>query len=96
MHLLLLLLVIALDHISLLCIEPVFELILLFGKFSLHLFQLHRVLLNRLRLLIDLLLQRARHFHHLLIVLIDPIAGAIDIFLQILKTKRPLIEANIE
>lgn len=60
---------------------PVLELILLFSELSLHLLELHGVLLNRLRLLIDLLLQGARHLHHVLVVLGDPISRPIDIFL---------------
>lgn len=60
---------------------PIFKLILLLCKFALHLFELHGILLNRLRLLINLLLQRPGDLHHLLIVLIDPVTSSIDIFL---------------
>ena len=75
---------------------PILELILLFSELSLHLLELHRVLLNRLRLLIDLLLQGARHLHHVLIVLVDPITRPIDIFLQVLQAERPLVQSNIK
>ena len=50
---------------------PVFKRILLFGELTLHLFEFHRVLFYRLCLLIDLLLQRPCHLHHLLVMLID-------------------------
>ena len=63
---------------------PILQLILLFSEFALHLLQLHGVLLNRLRLLINLLLKRARNLHHFLVMLTNSLSGAIDIFLKII------------
>ena len=75
---------------------PILELILLFGELALHLLQLHRVLLDRLRLLVDLLLERARDFHHFRVVLADSLAGTVHVLLQILQAERPLIETNVQ
>ena len=75
---------------------PVLELILLFGELALHLLQLHRVLLDRLRLLVDLLLERARDLHHLRVVLADPLAGTVHVLLQVLQAESPLIETNVQ
>ena len=70
--------------------------ILLFSELALHLRQLHRVLLNRLRLLVDLLLQRARDLHHFRVVLADSVAGTVHILLQVFQAERPLVEANVQ
>ena len=75
---------------------PVLKLILLFGELALHLLQLHRVLLDRLRLLVDLLLERARDLHHFRVMLPDSLAGTVHVLLQVLQAERPLIETNVQ
>ena len=75
---------------------PVFELILFFGKIALELLELGIVLVNRLSLLVDLLLQCHRDLVHIVTMLIDPVFGAHDIFLEVLHAERPLVESNVE
>ena len=70
--------------------------LLLFSKLSLHLLVLHLVLLNGLRLLVDLLLEGARDLHHLLVVLLDPLTSPVHILLQVLQTHRPLVQPDVQ
>lgn len=70
---------------------PVFKAILLFSELSLHLLELHGVLFNGFSLLIDLLLQRTRDFHHLLIMGIDFLPSFVRVLLQVFQTEGPLI-----
>ena len=75
---------------------PVFELILFFCEISLELLELGIVLVNGLSLLIDLLLQCHSDLIHIVTMLIDPVFGSHDIFLEVLHAERPLIESNVE
>ena len=75
---------------------PVFQLILLFSKLSLHLLKFHRVLVNRLCFLINLFLESSCDLHHLLIVSIDLISGLIHIVLEVLQAECTLVHTDIE
>ena len=90
------LLVVALVHLDSLCLEAVFQMLLLFSELSFHLFVLHLMLLNRLRFLIDLLLQCASDLHHLFVVLLDLFTSLVHILLEVLKTDGPLIQTNVQ
>ena len=70
--------------------------LLLFSKLSLHLLVLHLVLLDGLRLLVDLLLQGARDLHHLLVVPLDPLTRPVHILLQVLQAHCALIQPNVQ
>lgn len=68
-------------QVILLSFKPVFKLVLLLNELSFHLLQLHGVLINGLCLLIDLLLECPRDFHHVLLVLVDLLASLPYVFL---------------
>ena len=75
---------------------PILALILLLLELSFHLFQLHSVLVDGLRLLINLLLQGARDLHHVLIVSVDLVSGFVRIFLEVFQTESTLVQSDIE
>ena len=75
---------------------PVFQLILLFSKFALHLLKFHRVLVNGLCFLINLFLEGPCDLHHLLVMSIDLISGLIHVILEVLQAERTLVHADIE
>ena len=75
---------------------PVLELVLLFDEVSLELLKLGVILLDRLSLLVDLLLQRLRDLVHVLVVLVDLLTGLVHIFLQVFKAERTLVQTDIQ